>query len=337
MDLKLSLQMPYTTNGIEHVHSLSHRAIGIDQELVPGIKKLHLFIEKTHTEYLAIKAGHFKPDAPRGRNYRAAQVKPWEVNDGRPPDTTETLLQFTAEQERTEPPSKNIASTSRTLPAANSKNGSNTGPKSTLNLVCPPRAEDLISYPWNDGNSCFFDAGLTALFACVESWTPTLRKSILEVLPNESVLATIFWHFQCRTDWLEELPTSDQWHLQRGRTELCFGQILVRHGIFNKLELYPDPGDYGSVAVWIQEAINHVADAGIDQFFSLKHTVRTRCSKPHTSYMPSARERIVCYLRQDDIKLTRQLCGEHATLNDYLEHLIPRQLRIPHHTTDIGA
>lgn len=57
MDRTLADETPNTTNGVESQHSLLHRAHwqGVDQDLITGIKKLHLFIEKTHTEYLAIK------------------------------------------------------------------------------------------------------------------------------------------------------------------------------------------------------------------------------------------------------------------------------------------
>lgn len=55
MDTELADQIPATSNPVEHQHSLLHRANGIDHDLIPGIKKLHLNIEKIHQHYLAVK------------------------------------------------------------------------------------------------------------------------------------------------------------------------------------------------------------------------------------------------------------------------------------------
>jgi hypothetical protein len=46
---------PNTSNPIEHRFSLLHRATGTEQDLIPGIKKLHLHAEELHQQYLAIK------------------------------------------------------------------------------------------------------------------------------------------------------------------------------------------------------------------------------------------------------------------------------------------
>lgn len=59
MDVELVDQIPNTSNPVEHQHSLLHRSNGIDQDLIPGIKKLHLYIEKIHDEYQAIKGALF--------------------------------------------------------------------------------------------------------------------------------------------------------------------------------------------------------------------------------------------------------------------------------------
>ena len=44
-----------TSNPIEHQFSLLHHAPGTEQDLIPGIKKLHLHAEELHQQYLAIK------------------------------------------------------------------------------------------------------------------------------------------------------------------------------------------------------------------------------------------------------------------------------------------
>lgn len=62
MDLKLQKQLPKTSNPVEHQHSLLHRSNGVDQDLVSGIKKLHLNVERLHDHYRAVigtKYHHF--------------------------------------------------------------------------------------------------------------------------------------------------------------------------------------------------------------------------------------------------------------------------------------
>jgi hypothetical protein len=55
MSDEVSQATPNTSNPIEHRFSLLHRAVGTDQDLIPGIKKLYLHVEEMHKRYLAIK------------------------------------------------------------------------------------------------------------------------------------------------------------------------------------------------------------------------------------------------------------------------------------------
>jgi len=55
MSPELSEHLPDTSNPIEHWHFLLHRAVGIDNDLFTGIKKLHLHMEEMEVRYNAIK------------------------------------------------------------------------------------------------------------------------------------------------------------------------------------------------------------------------------------------------------------------------------------------
>jgi hypothetical protein len=47
--------VPSTSNPAEHQHSLLHHATGIDQDLIPGIRKLFLHVQEIQAQYEAIQ------------------------------------------------------------------------------------------------------------------------------------------------------------------------------------------------------------------------------------------------------------------------------------------
>jgi hypothetical protein len=55
VDPSIAIQVPKTSNAAEHSHSLLHHAIGTDQDLIPGIEKLHLHVRQLKSQYNTIK------------------------------------------------------------------------------------------------------------------------------------------------------------------------------------------------------------------------------------------------------------------------------------------
>lgn len=49
-------QVPSTSNPAEHSHSLLHHAVGTDHDLIPGIKRLFLYVQEIEAQYNAIKS-----------------------------------------------------------------------------------------------------------------------------------------------------------------------------------------------------------------------------------------------------------------------------------------
>jgi hypothetical protein len=142
-------------------------------------------------------------------------------NDGRPPDTADALLDLT----------HNFSPTSHT--------------------------RLLQSYSWQSPNSCFFDNGLELWFRAFALWPGPTQAHFLGLLPHNSVLATIFYHFTRRLKWISDANGTDR----EGHQILGLAQSLVAHAIFVKWVLYPSHKDYGCAITWLHHAI-HVCPFG---------------------------------------------------------------------------
>lgn len=57
VDPTIGSQIPATANPVEHGHSLLHHAVGKDQDLITGIRKLFLHVSEFEKQYDAIKGG----------------------------------------------------------------------------------------------------------------------------------------------------------------------------------------------------------------------------------------------------------------------------------------
>ena len=55
VDQNVAEQVPSTTNPAEHRHSLLHHAVGVDQDLIPGVRKIFLHVSQIESQYKAIK------------------------------------------------------------------------------------------------------------------------------------------------------------------------------------------------------------------------------------------------------------------------------------------
>lgn len=80
------------------------------------------------------------------------------------------------------------------------------------------------------------------------------------------------------------------------------------------------------IAVCFQAVPNN----DVDPFFGIKHTLGSRCtagSAVHISQTTPARPEIIYNILVNGVATTRLICGPDATLQDHLEHLIPRCTR----------
>lgn len=108
-----------------------------------------------------------------------------------------------------------------------------------------------ISYKWTGGNSCFFDVGLALWFEAFSRWPSDARAGLLTSLPNDSVLASVFHHFDRRIKWI----STGAGGLIAGRRELALGQDVTRHAIFSRLELYSTSSEYGCARTWLIKSV----------------------------------------------------------------------------------
>jgi hypothetical protein len=175
--------------------------------------------------------GHCAVTEPRGRKYRKSAPK-WDANDGRPPDTVEALAVVDKELQNKSP------------------------------LLTP---QALISYEWSGGNSCFFDVGLALWFEAFSRWPQHVREALLKSLPSDTVLASVFNHFERRNKWL----ATGKGDLVNGRRELGLGQGMARHGIFEQLNLYETADSYGCSRTWLRRGVMVCYHCVVDFFTTL--------------------------------------------------------------------
>ncbi|KIM78861.1 hypothetical protein PILCRDRAFT_577491 [Piloderma croceum F 1598] len=80
MDSSVAVEVPSTSNAVEHQHQLLHHAVGIDHDCIKGIENLYLHVQEMEAQYNAIANGHYNPN--KTPSPRKASSKRWEVNDG---------------------------------------------------------------------------------------------------------------------------------------------------------------------------------------------------------------------------------------------------------------
>lgn len=150
--------------------------------------------------------------------------KPYvNFNDGRAPDTSDTLL-----SEPSKPPKETV-----------------------IPLMGSLTARELQSYRWED-NSCFFDVGLEIWYRAYLLWPREVRTSLTSTPPDNSVFASILAHYQTRIRW-SSAGTSRP---SKAAVEKEFGPIqkLVRDAIADKWKL-SNVGDYGCAISWMNRTI----------------------------------------------------------------------------------
>jgi hypothetical protein len=162
-----------------------------------------------------------------------------DLNDGRPPDTSEALKVFDSADKK-QPTKKKVTKKVAFMasPTCDSSLDLSSSPK--------PNTNELISYKWTGGNSCFFDVGLALWFEAYRRWPPSIQQNLLKSIPTDTVLSSIFNHYDRRIKWL----ATGRGGLTEGRRELLLGQEMTRHGIFNRLKLYTHAGEFGCARHW---------------------------------------------------------------------------------------
>lgn len=230
-----------------------------------------------------------------------------DANDGHPPDTTEALENYDRE---------------------------NHGSMAVVATVdqAPP-SHQMQSYSWTGGNSCFSDVGMALWFACYEQWNEPTRKQFLKLLPTDSAMAAMFYHFQRRLELVRNTnnPSSAKYQqVSRDlRVELELGQTVARHWIFSRLKIYSNSKAYGCAVGWLERVVQAVPNTKVDEYFGIKYTLQGRCSaagskKFHISSTVPSRPELVFNILCNDIDATRRICGPSAALHDHLEHIAPR-------------
>jgi hypothetical protein len=63
----------------------------------------------------------------------------------------------------------------------------------------------------------------------------------------------------------------------------------------------------------------------IQKEFGIQHTLISVCSAGHTSSCSTSRLEVIFSVILNDVDTTRAICGQDATFNDFLEHIIPRR------------
>ena len=148
-----------------------------------------------------------------------------DLNDGHPPDASEALWVFDSADKKqpTKKVTKKVAFMAS--PTSNSGLDSSLSPK--------PNANELISYKCTGRNSCFLDVGLALWLEAYWRWPPSIRKNLLKSIPTDTVLSSIFNHYDRQIKWL----ATGHGGLTEGQWELLLGQKMTQHGIFNRLKL----------------------------------------------------------------------------------------------------
>ncbi|KII94260.1 hypothetical protein PLICRDRAFT_171919 [Plicaturopsis crispa FD-325 SS-3] len=294
MESELMKKYPTSSNPVEHQHSLLHHATQIDNDLIPGIKGLYLHIRELEEQYNAIRAGHFNPEEPRKKS-RPARPH-WDANDGRAPDTYEALATTSAMH-----------------------HDAAADPSHTRAVVIPERL--LVSYRW-DVNSCFFDSSLQLWFHAYYLWSPETRETIVAALGSKPVISSIFYHFLRRLQWITKPSLDDL----VGRRELDLMQRLVRHAIFGKWKLYPNPKSYGCAKRWLRHAVQEL-DEDTQRHFSVQHTSVMMCPKGHILLLPASSPVLFLRITKRDVDTLRHVYGTTGgkiTTEQYFQHFVPQ-------------
>ncbi|KAF8169648.1 hypothetical protein BJ912DRAFT_861971, partial [Pholiota molesta] len=285
LDPDIAAQVPKTSNPAEHSHSLLHNAVGTDQDLIPGIRKLFLHVKQLESQFNAIKDGHYDPAPPR--SYRSPAKKTFDVNDGRAPDTEQAL-----------------------------------NPRRIFDFnPLTVNSNHLVSYKWLSPNSCFIDVGLEIWFRAYCAWPKEVKTAFLSAIPSNTFLSCLFYHYDRRfkqlyvaksntslrqnLDLMQTMALNyvfDKWQLYSDRTEYGCAKTWLTHAVRD-----------GNPSIELQG------------YFGLTHEIHCKCVNGHISSVPIAKLPEVWFtINNWDMEIAHSVFGGQVTTTNYFQHYIPR-------------
>ncbi|KAL1942572.1 hypothetical protein VTO73DRAFT_6174 [Trametes versicolor] len=221
-------QLPRTSNPVETQHSLLHHASGKGHDLLPGVRALFLHMQEMERHDQAILDGHVSwPSGPTDQPLRRPRST-YHPNDGRAPDTLEALEQDEPKQAvpATPPvpqlPILVLREAHIPRPAVPTQSEDNQpapaidarlGPSSiSVHTFCtadgsfpgsvPEPSFQLKSYALTR-NSCYTDHPIEGWFRAYVLWPPAVRQEVVRtIIPFNTVLSSLFFHFEARLKWI---------------------------------------------------------------------------------------------------------------------------------------
>ncbi|EPQ53046.1 hypothetical protein GLOTRDRAFT_122355 [Gloeophyllum trabeum ATCC 11539] len=294
MASELSSEMPATSNPVETQHFLLHHATGSDQDMIPGIEKIYKHVN-----------GHYTPTVRRSPTNRGGTK--YNPNDGRAPDTLETLGFFDAEMEHeSQLEDEKLASRA----------------SGTLSKALEHRLAQQ-SYLWVSPNSCFIDHALELWWRCFCQWSPAEVEIFLDNIPKASAVASIFYHFKRRQTLLSDRSLTTDIDLQR---ELSLGQGVLLHTVLDVWKLVAKDG-HGSPSAWMDHAVQPSQRIRSDmymEYFKVIHDVTRECRGQHW-HLETFSAPLALPLTLRNREAARKAISDcrPVTLGDYFEHFIP--------------
>lgn len=211
---ELRSELPSTSNPVEHQHSLLNHASGTHHDLLPGASMLQKHVLELEAQHRAVESGVYDAVGvqPSTRSFKKKVFD----NDGRAPDTIETLKA----------------------------------------PVIEPLADlGLMSYAWLSPNSCFWDTGFELWYRAVRRWDEGALDTLRMGLPAESFMSGLLCHFfRRRREEQRWGDVAAPESIRKMAHELQLGQRIGKQYIFDKWELYPH-GAHGNASHWLQHAV----------------------------------------------------------------------------------
>ncbi|KAF8150339.1 hypothetical protein BJ912DRAFT_938259 [Pholiota molesta] len=317
VDPSIAIQVPKTSNAAEHSHSLLHHAIGTDQDLIPGIEKLHLHVRQLESQYNAIKDGHYNPALPRA--YCPPPKKVYDENCWtycvclcHLSSDTEYDLQVTPTRMMVNWIVAEMAGQTR---QKRIKLCYIQEPRVTRYKIRISRYERLVLGAWSP-NSCFVDAPAEVWFHAYSLWPEDTKAKFLADIPSDSFLESLFFHF----DRPAPVP-----HLQIEQN-LGLMQTLTLDYVFRRWKLYPDCNDFGCAKTWLVHAVKDKnTSLHVQGYFGITHQAQQTCSNGHTFSIRNSKDpQILFTLNSQDINIARAIVGgSETTTSHYFAHHTP--------------
>ncbi|KAJ7721712.1 hypothetical protein DFH07DRAFT_946809, partial [Mycena maculata] len=136
------------------------------------------------------------------------------------------------------------------------------------------------------------------------------------VIPKQSLLAYIFYHYERRWRWVYSLSNTD--------TSMAAGRV-VRQAIFKKWRIYAKENDYGCAKTWMRHAItDEGASEAVQLYFGLQHSIQATCPAGHTTVEIMSRPQTFVPINVFDLLELRDKKGPLRSWSDYFASATPR-------------